>query len=262
MAIATVGDNCMDVYARQGQAFPGGNTVNVAVYLRRLGKPVSYTGAVGDDIYGQQMINALSAKGVDISHLHVLKGSTAVTMVELVDGERILGDYDEGVMTNFHLSEDDIKFLCSHDLVHTGLWGRIDPQLPALKACGACISFDFADRLDHPIVAQALPWVDYAFFSYTRDDAFIRDYLVATRQRGPRLAIATLGENGSLAYDGKDFTTFGIVPTNVVDTMGAGDSFIAGFMSAVLDGASLQDCLQAGAACASETLKYLGAWSE
>ena len=52
MHVATVGDNCIDSYFKTGQAFPGGNAINVAVYLARLGIPVSYVGVVGDDEYG------------------------------------------------------------------------------------------------------------------------------------------------------------------------------------------------------------------
>ena len=42
MKIVTVGDNCMDVYEQTGKAYPGGNPVNVAVYLRRLNHAVDY----------------------------------------------------------------------------------------------------------------------------------------------------------------------------------------------------------------------------
>jgi len=260
MRIAAVGDNCMDAYAKLGKAYPGGNPVNVAVYLRRLGAEASYTGAVGTDAYGSMMKSALAAKGVDISHVHTRRGKTAVTQVELVDGERVFGEYDEGVMADFTLTETDLNFLCRHDLLHSGIWGRIDPALPELKRRGAKISFDFADKLEHPIVQQALPYVDYAFFSYTRDDEFIRAYLRDAHAKGPALVIATLGENGSLAFDGRHFTPGGIVPVPVVDSMGAGDSFIAGFICGLLSGKSLPDCLALGAATASQTLQYVGAW--
>ena len=89
MLIATVGDNCMDVYAQLGQSFPGGNAVNVAIYLKRLGEEASYTGVVGDDHYGEQMKKALAAKGVDISHLHTRHGSTAITMAVWLSTARI-----------------------------------------------------------------------------------------------------------------------------------------------------------------------------
>ena len=44
--IAAVGDNCVDAYDQTGEAFPGGNPVNVAVYTVRLGGEASYTGVV------------------------------------------------------------------------------------------------------------------------------------------------------------------------------------------------------------------------
>lgn len=56
------------------------------------------------------MVDSLSKKGVDISHLKVLPGNTAVTHVEIKNGDRILGDYDEGVMADFKLSNKDIDF--------------------------------------------------------------------------------------------------------------------------------------------------------
>ena len=65
--VAAVGDNSTDVYVELGQAFPGGNAVNVAVYLLRLGEQASYTGFVGTDTYGTSMRQALIAKGVDVS---------------------------------------------------------------------------------------------------------------------------------------------------------------------------------------------------
>lgn len=260
MRVAAVGDNCVDAYAHLSKSYPGGNPVNVAVYLRRLGMDASYTGVVGNDAYGYLMKNALHAKGVDISHLHTRHGRTAVTQVELVGAERVFGDYDEGVMADFKLTEADVEFLCRHDLIHTGIWGKIERDLGRLQQRGMRISFDFADKLDHEVVGIALPHVDYAFFSYTHEDEFIRSYLQQAQQAGPRVAVATLGENGSLAYDGHTFARFGIVPVDVVDTMGAGDSFIAGFLRAALYGEQLGNCLKAGAENAAVTLQYMGAW--
>lgn len=260
MRIAAVGDNCLDVYAALGKAYPGGNPVNVAVYMRRLGMEASYTGVIGTDEYGRIMKSSLAAKGVDISHLHTRHGKSAVTQVELVNGDRVFGDYAEGVMADFKLTPEDKDFLCRHDILHTGIWGKIEKDLPELHKRGLPISFDFADKLDHEIVEQALPYVDYAFFSYTKDEPYIREYLRKAQKNGPRVAIATLGENGSIAYDGSRFITFGIIPVKVVDTMGAGDSFIAGFIRGVLLQKNIEECLALGTENASATLKYMGAW--
>lgn len=161
--VAAVGDNCVDAYDQTGEAFPGGNPVNVAVYTVRLGGEASYTGVVGDDAYGKLMKDSIAKKGVDVSHLKVMPGSTAVTHVEIIDGERILGDYEEGVMAEFKLSEEDIEFLGSHDLVVSGIWGMIENDLEKIKACGTRIAFDFATKYESPVIDIAIPFVDYAF---------------------------------------------------------------------------------------------------
>lgn len=251
----------MDVYDNLNQSYPGGNPVNVAVYSVRLGGEASYTGVVGSDKYGKIMIDALNSKGVDTSHIKTLPGSTAITHVELVDGERVFGDYDEGVLANFKLSEEDIDFLCSQDMVVTGLWGNIENDLYKIKAKGTPIAFDFATKLDDPVVEKAIYHVDYAFFATDDGDTeFIRDYMKKIQAKGPKIVTFTLGDKGSVAYDGKSFTTFGIVACDVKDTMGAGDSYIAGFLRGILQGKELKECMHMGAANSSITLQYNGAW--
>ncbi len=261
MKIATVGDNCMDVYENLNQAFPGGNPVNVAVYFIRLGGKASYTGVVGNDTYGEIMLEALNGKEVDTSHLRVLQGKTAITKVELIDGERVFGDYNEGVLTQFKLSEKDIEFLCSHDMVVTGLWGMIENDLYKIKAKGTPIAFDFATKLEDPVIEKAIYDVDYAFFAYDEgDNEFIREYMKKMHAKGPKLIVVTLGEKGSICYNGKEFLTFGIVPCKLEDSMGAGDSYIAGFLRGILLGDELRECMQMGAENATITLQYRGAW--
>lgn len=259
MKLSAVGDNCMDVYQHTGEAFPGGNPVNVAVYTVRLGGWASYTGAVGTDAYGEILRDALRGKGVDTSHVHVLPGHTAVTKVALEQGERIMGDYDEGVLTQFRPSDDDIDFLCGGDVVHTGLWSHMEDELCRFKR-RIPVSFDFATQTDGAVLERALPWVDYAFFSQEKDTAELREFLKRVGRLGPKVAVATLGGEGSLAWDGSRFVKIGAAPTQVVDTMGAGDSYIAGFLFRACQGADLEACMWAGAGCAAETLRYMGAW--
>lgn len=62
------------------------------------------------------------------------------------------------------------------------------------------------------------------------------------------MAVATLGEKGSIAFDGERFYECGIVPAEkVVNTVGAGDSYIAGFTKGVIDGLDIPACMKAGA---------------
>jgi fructoselysine 6-kinase len=261
MKLAAVGDNCMDVYKSLNQAFPGGNPVNVAVYFVRLGGEASYTGVVGSDKYGEIMIEALNNKNVDTSHLGVLNGSTAVTQVELINGDRILGDYNEGVLSQFKPSDEDIEFLCHHDMVATSIWGMLENDLYKIKAKGTPIAFDFATKLDGPVMEKAIYNVDYAFFAYEEgDNEFIREYMKRIYEKGPKLVVVTLGDKGSICYDGKEFLTYGIVLCEVKDTLGAGDSYIAGFLRGILLKRDLKECMHMGAENAAITLQYNGAW--
>ena len=249
MKVAAVGDNCLDVYEKEGKQYPGGNPVNAAVYLRRMGVDASYCGAVGTDEYGTFMLDALKGKGLDTSQ------------VEIVNGNRVFGDYIEGVMEDFAPTDDDVKFFCEHDLVVSGIWGHADKAMPAVHAAGVPVVFDFSDQPQDPMVLETIPHVDYAFFGLESDDnEQVRAYMREMQAKGPKVVVVTLGENGSLAYDGKEFHKGDIVKCEVVDTMGAGDSFIAGFIKGILEEQDIDTCMKMGAESSAVTLGYSGAW--
>ena len=257
--IGCVGDNCVDHYRQTGEDHFGGNPVNVAVYTRRLGDGISYVGAVGTDGRGAALLDALRGRGVDVSHVHVDEGSTAVTYVEHINGDRVFGDYDEGVMARFALTEEDIAFLGGHALVVSGLWGHAEGYLARIRQAGAVTAFDCSDRPEDPAAQTALPCTDIAFFSDDgSDDEALRQRLRQLAALGPRIVVATRGSRGSMAYDGQRFYGQGIVPCRVVDTMGAGDSFIAGFLTRRILGDGMEDALRFAATAAANTCKFHG----
>ena len=261
MKIACVGDNCVDYYDNTGEVFPGGNPVNVAVYVRRMGGQSAYLGAVGSDEYGGLILRALEEKGVDVRRVKRLPGATALSHVCLIDGERVFGDYDEGVMAQFVLAPGDVEFLCSHDLVVSGLWGRVEKSLAQIAARGVPVAFDCAERPEDEAAQIALPHTTLAFFSDDASDLErLKERLTAVAALGPRVVVATRGEKGSVAFDGAAFHTQGVLPCVVKDTMGAGDSYIAGFVMEYLRGKDIPACMAAGAASSAVTLGYVGAW--
>ncbi len=260
--IACVGDNCVDYYDDTKEAFPGGNPVNVAVYIKRLGGDSSYIGAVGNDEYGKLISDSLAAKGVDVSRIKTLEGSTALSHVTRVDGDRVFGDYEEGVMADFKLNESDIDYLSSFDLVVTGLWGRTENYLKEIHDKGIPVAFDGAERPFDEAGLIALPSVDIAFFSDDKaTDGEIKSKILEVAAKGPKIVVATRGSIGSMAYDGEKFYECGIVKLDqVVDTMGAGDSFIAGFLLSWLKKKPILECMQDGAKNSAITIGYNGAW--
>ena len=82
------------------------------------------------------------------------------------------------------------------------------------------------------------------------------------RRRGASIAVVTLGQAGSLAC--ADSTTYrqAAIPVEVVDTLGAGDAFIAGFIAAPARRRLAAGRPRAGAADAAETCRHLGAWPQ
>ncbi|MDP4110048.1 MAG: fructoselysine 6-kinase [Bacillota bacterium] len=261
MKAAAIGDNCIDFYERLGMKYPTGNVVDTGVNLHKLGVKTSIISTTGSDENGRWMIRTLEAEGLDISHLKVAEGQTAVTYMDMNGLDRVHGDYVEGVLTDIVFDEEDIAFAASHDLVHTALWGKAENVLPEIKKLGARISFDYADRLDHELVESTLPYVDYAFYSYHKGrDGYIESYLKDKVSRGIKIAVATFGEQGSLAWDGKQFYEFSVFDAEVVNTVGAGDSYIAGFLFGILSKMPIPQCMEIGARVAAKVVSVFEPW--
>ena len=258
MKICCVGDNCIDYYVDTKTPHFGGNPVNVAVYCRRLGVDSSYVGLMGNDDLGNQFKEALENKGIDISHLYQKEGTTALTEVKMIDHERVLGDYDEGVFASFKLTKKDIDFISHHDCMITGIWSRTADDL---KNITIPVVFDFADKIKHPIWKSVLPYVSYAFYSNDfLDDESLKTEMQDKWSSNLEVLICTRANKGSLSYDGKNFYSCGIEKCDVVDTMGAGDSYIAGFIVDYLKNKDIQKAMIAGTKNSAITISYQGAW--
>lgn len=264
MKIAMIGDNCIDYYEALNKWYPTGNVVDTGVNMKKLGLDVSLISTTGSDEYGHFMIKTMKDMGIDISHLKVKDGPTAVTYMTLDGNERIHGDYIEGVLSNICFDDEDVDYAAGHDLVHSALWGKADGVFPKIRERGrALLSFDFADRLDHPIVEATSPLIDYGFFSYHNGrDAFIEKFLIKMTRKGMTHAIATLGERGSLVFDGTNFHEYGVFASHIVNTIGAGDSFIAGYLYGILNGFTITKCQELGSKLASEVIGVFGPWVE
>lgn len=261
MRVAAIGDNCIDLYEHLGRRYPTGNVVDTGVNLQKLGIPTSIVSTTGNDENGRWMLDTLRSEGLDISHLKVGSEPTAITYMDMDGPDRVHGDYVEGVLENMVFDEEDIAFAAGHDLVHSALWGKAEGALPAIKSRGALVSFDYADRLSHPLVEETLPYVDYGFYSYHKArDEFIEDFLKDKVERGMKTAVATFGDKGSLAWDGKTFFEGGVFPAKVVNTVGAGDSFIAGFLAGVLRKEPVDKCLERGAKIAAQVVSVFEPW--
>ena len=176
----------------------------------------------------------------------------------MIDHERVLGDYDEGVFASFKLTKKDIDFISHHDCMVTGIWSRTADDL---KNISIPIAFDFADKVNHPLWKNVLPYVSYAFYSNDHlDDESLKLEMQNKWLSNLEVLICTRADKGSVAYDGKNFYFYGIEKCVVVDTIGAGDSYIAGFIVDYLKNKDIHKAMNAGAKNSAITISYHGAW--
>jgi fructoselysine 6-kinase len=258
MRIATIGDNCVDVYINFAQGFPGGGPVNFAVQAGRAGAPTAYVGVLGDDVYGDWMLDAMHAENVATKFVQRIPGATALAFVRLVNGDRTFIGSDRGVREQLRVTPEMDAYLREFDLIHTTLDGRVDEHIPAWHAAGKKISYDFSHRAKPEQIAL-LPHITVAFFSGQHvEPANARERIIAYQQQGTRVVVMTFGEHGSFAFDGAREYRQAALPTQVVDTLGAGDAFQAGFIVEYLRSGDIQAALAAGAQLGAQACTHYG----
>ncbi|MDI9472884.1 MAG: hypothetical protein GX260_06850 [Tissierellia bacterium] len=234
MKLIGVGDNVLDHYVDQSLMYPGGNAVNVAVYASRIGMQTAYIGSVGKDAAGRWLKESLFAEGVDVSRVKVLEGKTNICHVALVEGDRTFVGSDGGVSDELVLTEEDFAFISGFDLVHSSIYSCLENQLEELSAVSKCLSFDFSNDSDQEYRKRVLPQLDAAFFSGSElSDGEMEELFDECRKAQVELCLITRGSQGAiLEYKGSRYQQ-GITPTDVVDTLGAGDGFIAALLLAL-----------------------------
>lgn len=256
--VATIGDNTVDRY-QGGPVQVGGNALNVAVQLRLLGVAVSYLGAVGDDEHGRMITRALHDHDVDISGLIAADGITAVTEIaRKPDGDRVFVREDFGVTAAYRPSDLDLGRLAAFSWVHVGMVPDGPELVRRLRRVNpaVAISQDCA-------VSSGFAGLDVAFCSVGEGRTEAGAAADAALRAGAALVVVTRGAAGALARNsaGEEWQC-GAVPIKVVDTTGAGDSFIAGFIAARLDNAAVPAALEAGAHSAARTCGHIGGFPQ
>jgi fructoselysine 6-kinase len=259
MQLAGVGDNVVDRYRDLGMMFPGGQALNVAVHARRAGISTAYLGAVGDDRAGRHVVEAIEAEDVDASHVRVVQGSNAYAEVGLADGNREFIGGDAGV-SRFRLSDDDLAFLRDAALIHSSESSYLEGQLDLLSAA-APLSFDFSVRRDPAYLDPLLPFVTIAEFSLADlDDEEAGAWIERIHRAGPRLVLATRGASDAMLSDGRRTWRQPSRPTHIVDTLGAGDAFIARVLVGVVREEPFDVSLAHAAEIAATTCSSYGAF--
>ncbi len=261
----------------------GGAESNLAIWLARLGHRARFISRVGDDPFGRRIRATLDACGVDTAGLSVDPGApTGVFFREwLADGARRVYYYRAGSAAS-RLQPEDLRpeLFVGARIVHlTGITPALGPGCPdtlahaaaLARAAGALVALDpnYRARLWPPEQARAalLPLVaqsdillmghedSSAIFGTDRADEAIEQALAL----GPRTVVFKQAEHGATAAaDGQRVHVPAFPVAAVVDPVGAGDAFDAGFLAGLLRGLPLEEALRLGARLGAECVGQLG----
>lgn len=278
MNVLGIGDNVCDKYRHLGKMFPGGQALNIAVYARKSGHIAGYLGVFGKDDVGNHVKKVLKDFQIDISHCREYEGENGYALIDLIDGDRVFIMSNKGGVLREHpiaLSNDDLKYIMSFDWVHTSNNSYIDNELPKLAEAANFLSYDFStDYTDFIKNEYVCRYVDAAFISCTNMELNeIKKLLKQMNDWGCPLLIATRGIKGVLLFDGSRFFEQRPALVKAVDTLGAGDSFTAGFLLSYLESknknrmninegysAGIEAALESGAYMSAQTCLIYGAF--
>jgi len=224
---------------------PGGKGANQAVAAARAGAQVGFTGACGTDRFGDQLMDSMSADGIDISALRRVDTPTGVALI-LVE----------------HSGENAIVVLPGANHEATGprpdasvsVWvtqaevpvAAVEATLRAARSTGATAIVNPAPAGHLP--AELVARFDIAVVNETELDALGGARAPAT--------VLTMGAAGARVLpDGETLPAF---PAAVVDTTGAGDALVGGMAAGLADGMELVEALRFGMATASIAIEQPG----
>lgn len=242
----------------------GGSSAITAHNLAVLGSRIGFVPQLGRDSFTDVCVAALSRVDVDLSRAVAAKGSVGTGLSVLLQHEhsRRALTY-AGTISALHYEDLDLDYLASGRHFHLssfflqrGLRDDVPKLLAAMKAAGLTTSLDTNDDPEDlwagPI-AEALPYLDI-LMPNEREACrlagvpLFEDAVDRLAAQVPLLVVKR-GAQGALAVkDGVRYEAHGY-PVKVVDVIGAGDSFNAGFLHAFVQGAELEECLALGNAC-------------
>lgn len=263
MNIIAVGDNVADCYLDQKLYYPGGNAVNVVVNCKRNGfSKCAYIGIFGNDKKAEHIKWALDQEGIAHERSRCMIGISGQPRVNLnSEGDRIfVGGPKDTVqhLVRLRLTPEDLNYIAQFDICHTSCYSSIEPELANIKKhCD--ISFDFSDKMEEEYLKEVCPNIKYAFFSgagLSMEE--VKRLINMCHSFGTEIIGVTLGKNGAFFSRDGEFFKQEIKPVKVVDTMGAGDSFIAGFLTRYMMSKNMVEALDFAASCAANTCTFHG----
>lgn len=277
--VVVIGELNVDIILNQIDSFPemgkekiaqemnitlGSSSAIFASNLSTLGSNVAFIGKIGKDSFASVVLDSLNSKSVDTSHIIQSDTlNTGATIVLNYDQDRAMVTYP-GAMEDLHLNDIDFNFLSTARHLHFSsvfLQPGIRNSLPALfsmaKSLGLTTSldpqWDPAEKWDVDL-SNLLPALDIflpnrAEFLLLTGSESIEEGTEKIKEIAPKLTLVIKdGSNGAFVWKGGNLIHQpAFLNPEVVDCIGAGDSFNAGFIHSFIKGSSVDKCLESGA---------------
>ncbi|MFD4633847.1 sugar kinase [Streptomyces sp. NPDC058284] len=266
---------------------------NVAIGLARLGHAVRWAGAVGDDEAGELVLRTLRAEGVDVSHAtRDPHAPTGLILFEPRLPEVTRVHYYRAGSAGSRLSPDAVEAAFAaaappHVLHLTGITPALGPS--AAEACRralrlarehgsrVCLDVNFRARLwsREEAAAELRAWVPYVDVLIASDDELplclpesapagapgaLESPAKSLLARGVREVVVKLGADGATVHTADGALHSPAREVRAVDPVGAGDAFVAGYLSALLDGAEVPERLARAVTTGAFAVASHGDW--
>ncbi len=240
----------------------GSSSAICASNLSSLGPKVAFIGKVGEDSFAGVVLASLQSRNVDISHIIKSKTlNTGATIVLTYGQDRANVTYP-GAMDDLSLNDIDFDFLSTARHMHfsscfmqPGIRNDLTTLFRQARESGLTTSLDTQwdpeEKWDLPL-EELLPFVDVFLlniqeFRFLTRSNTIEEGIKKLRHFANYVVIKN-GSDGAMAWDGKKMISQPAFKNeNVVDCIGAGDSFNAGFIRDFINKKTLQKCLETGA---------------
>ncbi|OIP98278.1 hypothetical protein COT69_01325 [candidate division WWE3 bacterium CG09_land_8_20_14_0_10_39_24] len=251
----------------------GGNAPNTAIGASRLGLSVGVVSRIGKDENGDFVLSVLKKERIkDLKYICRDNFGTDYSTVINFKGERTILAFHEKRKYVFPKNAACAK------------WGYLSSMgedfeefnkkfLSWAKECGAKIGFNpgiYELKAGLPKIKSILEASKLLVVNKEEAESLvlkgtiavganIKDLLMILSKLGPAIVVITDGRNGAFAYDGKEFLKMGIFPGERVEMTGAGDSFSAGVLSALVYGKDIKEALRWGAVNSASVIQKVGA---
>lgn len=261
----------------------GGAESNVAIGVARLGRPAVWIGRVGDDALGRRVLRELRAEGVAVDAVVDPETRTGLMLKESPRQGSTRVSYYRSASAGSRLNVGDLDFdaIASAGVLHvTGITlalsdsaeAAVFAAVDAAVAAGVPVSFDvnhrsalWGDRDPRALYRRVAERAAIVFAGPEEAELLVgpgspESMAASIADLGPRQVIVKLGEDGCVAsIDGEALATPAekITP---LDTVGAGDAFVAGYLVALLDGLAPAERLRQGARCGAFACLGPGDW--